>query len=527
MNRLQWVARFFLAGGLFVLGTVLVAPSPSLVAEELASPSALLAAAWLGIVLLEIGVVVWTFRESRLRGCSPRTSSALRPALEIACLSLPLLFVFFRLTRVSFRLWHVFWLPPLTALAATITINLVTDVPENARRTDADSTRRAPARWNFASATGIALPLAILALYALGHPSFEHHLSKSGQLFLYDVKRPHLSKWETSRLQRNYYERLVRSGWFTSQALDAQIRPCYYDDLIEHTSAAEATGDFLKLRLLPEKQALFLGQSFTTNRWGMRDKDYTKAKPPDTFRIAVLGPSHTMGLGVADGETFADLLERRLNQSASQPGDRKYEVLNFGCSDYTVLHYALMLEDRVLPFAPDAVFVIGHMDQRWAIEHLADRVVAHASIPSPFLRNLLRRAGIESDMRSREIERRLKPFASELLRWAYGRITETCRRHKITAYWIFLPLVGSPHVKSAGPDAKDVVFKLAKQAGFRIIDLSNIWRGVDESKFKVAVWDAHPNAAGHERIANRMYEELSPILEASETATAGEPRHRN
>ena len=50
------------------------------------------------------------------------------------------------------------------------------------------------------------------------------------------------------------------------------------------------------------------------NRWGMRDRDYEQTPAPDTYRIALTGPSFVMGSGVADNEVFEWLLEDRLNR---------------------------------------------------------------------------------------------------------------------------------------------------------------------------------------------------------------------
>ncbi len=105
------------------------------------------------------------------------------------------------------------------------------------------------------------------------------------------------------------------------------------------------------------RASVFLDQPLTVNRWGMRDRDTSLEKPPGTYRIALLGPSHVMGSGVADGETFADYLEERLNQSAGAASPVRYEVLNFGVAGYSMLEQLAMLEDRVFAFQPDAVFV--------------------------------------------------------------------------------------------------------------------------------------------------------------------------
>ena len=61
----------------------------------------------------------------------------------------------------------------------------------------------------------------------------------------------------------------------------------------------QMTGDFLDFELRPSFTISYRAEfPFTTNRWGMRDKEYSRVAPPRTFRIALLGASVEMGAGV-------------------------------------------------------------------------------------------------------------------------------------------------------------------------------------------------------------------------------------
>ena len=98
---------------------------------------------------------------------------------------------------------------------------------------------------------------------------------------------------------------------------------------IRDTAAIRLTNDDLILELAPSTTIDFNGTQMTTNRWGMRDKDYEKIPPPNTYRIALTGPSFVMGYGVNDGEDFDSLLEERLNRENSGTPYAGYEILNF------------------------------------------------------------------------------------------------------------------------------------------------------------------------------------------------------
>ncbi|MBI4432115.1 MAG: SGNH/GDSL hydrolase family protein [Candidatus Omnitrophica bacterium] len=93
---------------------------------------------------------------------------------------------------------------------------------------------------------------------------------------------------------------------------------------------------------------------YAHNAFGLRGTEVTKDKPTDVFRVALLGDSVAYGGGVGQGQTTADWLERALEGVV--PG-KKAQVLNFGVASYGLSEYAVLLEEKVLSFSPDAVFV--------------------------------------------------------------------------------------------------------------------------------------------------------------------------
>ncbi len=92
----------------------------------------------------------------------------------------------------------------------------------------------------------------------------------------------------------------------------------------------------------------------TINSLGMRDRERTVAKPPGTYRIAVVGDSLTEAEQVAFDKTYCSVLEKMLN---AEGGGRKFEVLNFGVSAYSLGQEYLRLKDFALRFQPDLTIV--------------------------------------------------------------------------------------------------------------------------------------------------------------------------
>lgn len=88
----------------------------------------------------------------------------------------------------------------------------------------------------------------------------------------------------------------------------------------------------------------------TTNSLALRGPREYGPKPPGVRRVLMLGDSFTFGVGVNDGETFCDLVQRRLDQR--QAG---VEIINAGLGSYSPLLHYLALRDLYLPLDPDAV----------------------------------------------------------------------------------------------------------------------------------------------------------------------------
>jgi lysophospholipase L1-like esterase len=101
------------------------------------------------------------------------------------------------------------------------------------------------------------------------------------------------------------------------------------------------------------------GIAIRTNRFGMRDSEPAEQKSNSPCRIAVIGDSYTLGLGVREEETYAKVLENVLRESQAA-AQCPFEVLNFGVVGYSSSDESLVLKYRVVDFDPRVV-VIGYV----------------------------------------------------------------------------------------------------------------------------------------------------------------------
>ncbi|MEG4022066.1 SGNH/GDSL hydrolase family protein [Microcoleus sp. S13C4] len=98
------------------------------------------------------------------------------------------------------------------------------------------------------------------------------------------------------------------------------------------------------------------GASFVqVNSEGLRDREHTKAKPPNTLRVAVLGDSFTEAIHVPVEQTFWSKLERKLGNCEAVKGRKNVEVINFGVQGYGTAQELVMLRKKVWDYNPDIV----------------------------------------------------------------------------------------------------------------------------------------------------------------------------
>ena len=93
------------------------------------------------------------------------------------------------------------------------------------------------------------------------------------------------------------------------------------------------------------------------NSDGLRDREHARAKPPNTFRIAVLGDSYAEALQVAQEAAFWAVMEQRLQRGCEAYAGRDIEVINFGVSGYGTAQELITLRKKVWDYAPDLVLL--------------------------------------------------------------------------------------------------------------------------------------------------------------------------
>ena len=101
------------------------------------------------------------------------------------------------------------------------------------------------------------------------------------------------------------------------------------------------------------------------------------------------------------------------------------------------------------------------------------------------------------------------PYSEEILTWTYKSIVAECRAKGVLPIFVFMPLLEESQYDEEIP----TILRIAKESGFVILDLGNVFKGHDVTALRLAEWDSHPNVKAHELLANRLYDLMSENAE--------------
>ncbi|HVF62997.1 MAG TPA: hypothetical protein VNE58_03265 [Casimicrobiaceae bacterium] len=352
--------------------------------------------------------------------------------------------------------------------------------------------------------TRVVTVISMVALIGVSIEAVHRELGPELATTIHTLRSNRLSRIDNAKLERGYYESLLSVDRFNSQLWEVYAKkPANWLD-VEGSNLKRFTGDFAVVELVPSLVMNSNHGKISINRWGMRDQDYERLPPPNTFRVALLGASSVMGWGVGDGETFESILESRLNRERSN-ADPRYEILNFAVPGHQPPNQMTVL-DKALAFGPNAVFyVAAGREMSRASSSLAAAVHKRIDIPFESLREVVRLAGLERGMDEATLNKRLVPFRAEILSKVYANIVERSRAHRAVPVLIFLPQVREGTWQEETPET----LRIAKEAGFTVINLADIYKNHDIATLRLAEWDDHPSRAGHMLVADRLYESLN------------------
>lgn len=276
-------------------------------------------------------------------------------------------------------------------------------------------------------------------------------------------------------------------------------------DLIEPSPYPEV---YYQLR--PGLDRLFRGKALQTNSAGLADTEYSREKPADTFRVAVIGSSWTMATGVQPDASWHRVLEQQLQE---QYPDKNIEIISFAVEMYGLRELVGTVRHRALDWEPDLLLVsitayTAYM--RW------DDPALNPPLPeptTPMLQSYLLRA-IDSRLGTgifpRSIDERptlgddMVLYNSQVVR-AFTEIGSMAREADVPALIMWLSF------KHPGNELEPMMTEAAAETGVNYFPAYLLLMG--EQSFRkggrVSRLDKHPNAESHARIAEGILLELT------------------
>lgn len=301
-----------------------------------------------------------------------------------------------------------------------------------------------------------------------------------------------------------YYDQMVETGGISRTGW--QFRLLGDLEWGAASGATHRTGDVMLRVFNPNAKVLHHGYHLYINHMGLRDKEYTDAKPPGTMRWAFCGGSYVLGPGVEKEFTFEAMIEEELNDSLQKSGAGKLEILNFSNGGYLLPQTVELCRTKIFQYNPDYVFYFAHPGELEYTPKNISRLIAFGADLSGFpeFQKVIDEAGLKQSQSKIEMMRRMEPYQEKLMRWGYKEITDMCRAHNAQPVWVFFPTTtdGDTHAEF------QKLSKIAEEYGFIVLDLSDVYAGHKTSSIQNSESDSHPNKVGHKLIAEKMKAEI-------------------
>lgn len=257
--------------------------------------------------------------------------------------------------------------------------------------------------------------------------------------------------------------------------------------------------------LVPNAHLESNGLRFDVNSWGMRDREYDQAKPLGTTRIALLGSSQVNGYGLVEKEMFKTTLEDRLNREHQKTG--RFEIMNFSIAAQSPLGQLWFLQNRVSVFHPDVALLVTHLvDYSRMGKDVVRSVRQHIPLPPDFPKQILLNSAVTARTPMPYALLHIHPYEPELISFGYRDFVHESRLIDAVPVCVFLPVPDDLPLDAA--KASDLL-KRAKDAGFIVINLSQIYDGVNPTDLTLNEPMHHSNAKANAIIAIALYDRLT------------------
>jgi lysophospholipase L1-like esterase len=326
-----------------------------------------------------------------------------------------------------------------------------------------------------------------------------------------------INRVDVERIERGYYERLVNPGQQLDGLSDLRAvrlrrdRDTTWSVPFDAAPLVMRVDDLREAALKRNDRTEKCSVGWSTNSQGMRDQAYASEKPPDAFRIALVGDSIGAGWGVNVEERFESILEQAWNIRSRDASSWSVEILNFAVPGQSPGQRWYHFSQTGWPMHPDLVICEATAaDIGWDERRLRYLLARGLAWNSAVFRQALLFAGVEPHWDPDQYRHVLRARHAEILAGVYQTMAADCRARDVAILWVLIPRVG----RRSDASNQRTLLATARAAGFNgVIDISDAYDGADPADLALAATDFHPNPAGHARLARRLDKALSNRIE--------------
>ena len=255
--------------------------------------------------------------------------------------------------------------------------------------------------------------------------------------------------------------------------------------------------------------ARLMGVLIRTDSHGFRRPDTSTEsfRRSDDRIVVALGDSLTLGWGAPQGKTYADYLERILNERARQYDMKRVTVFNAGIGNSNTSMQLARYKRDIRPLRPEWL-ILGFFINDAELDPVPNRniLVRHSALAAL----MLGQVKIWTGPTYQNYEEYYKGLYRDdnpgwtRLQQALGELGELLRQDNVQATIILFPEMHQP--KDFGPFAEiyQQVGSIARESGFEVIDASLDFPAGQGNRYWVTPTDAHPNAEAHEIFAGAL-----------------------
>jgi len=252
------------------------------------------------------------------------------------------------------------------------------------------------------------------------------------------------------------------------------------------------------------------------NSHGYFDYEYSLQKPPGVFRIVVIGDSVAVGQNVGWQDSFAKLLEERLN---TQRPERRWEVVVLARSGYSLSQELILLRDEAFDYQPDLLlwsYVLN--DPAHPLYHDVSGDLRLLYRPKCYLAHLAAAGWFQlKEMAAcwggpTEFHKRLHYVYRDQIARGLHTIGRMCRENEVPAVLLIHPVFEEdrPFSQYSLLDVHADLRELAEESGLMVFDLLDAYLGhaPEELSYPKQKDPWHPNRLGHRLAADFIFDEL-------------------